>query len=81
MVLTLPDEFVQATQLTESELQTELALALFKQDRVTLGQASILAGVPQLDFQRLLAGRKIAIHYDAEAMDQDLERAKRLVAR
>ena len=78
MTLTPPDELVQSTQLTEAELQAELALALFQQERLTLGQASILAGLPQLDFQRLLASRRIPLHYGIEAMEQDLQRAKRL---
>ena len=64
--------------MTEAELKTELALALFQQERLTLGQAAILVGLPQRDFQRLLASRRIPLHYGIEAMEQDLERAKRL---
>jgi hypothetical protein len=41
----LPDELLPATKLTEAELYAEPALAP--------GQAAILAGLPQLDFQRL----------------------------
>jgi predicted HTH domain antitoxin len=78
MPLTLPDSLLESTHLTETELKAELALALFQRDRLTLGQTAILAGVPQLYFQRLLASRKIPLHYGIEAMEQDLERAKRL---
>jgi predicted HTH domain antitoxin len=77
MPLTLPDELLQSTKLTEAELKAELALALFQQDRLTLGQAAALADLPQLDFQRLLASRGIPLHYGLEAMEQDLLRAKR----
>jgi predicted HTH domain antitoxin len=77
MPLTLPDELLQSTKLTEAELKAELALALFQQDRLTLGQAAALADLPQLDFQRLLASRRIPLHYGLEAMEQDLLRAKR----
>jgi predicted HTH domain antitoxin len=59
-------------------LRAELAVALFQRERLTLGQAALLAGLPQLDFQRLLAGRQIPLHYGIEAMEQDLQRAKRL---
>jgi predicted HTH domain antitoxin len=52
MPLTLPDELLQSTKLTEAELKAELALALFQRERLTLGQAALLAGLPQLDFQR-----------------------------
>ncbi len=78
MIFTLPDELLRSTRLTESELRAELALALFHQERLTLGQAALLAGLPQLDFQRLLASRQIPLHYGIEAMEQDLQRANRL---
>lgn len=78
MPVMLPDELLKSTKLTESELKTELALALFQREYLTLGQAAVLAGLPQLDFQRLLASRQIPLHYGAEAMEQDLQRAKRL---
>jgi predicted HTH domain antitoxin len=66
--------------LTEPELKAELALALFQRELLTLGQAASLAGLPQLDFQRLLAQRRIPLHYGLEAMEEDLQRASRLSA-
>jgi predicted HTH domain antitoxin len=36
-----------------------------------------LSGLPQLDFQRLLASRRVPLHYGIDDMEQDLERAKR----
>ena len=80
MLLTLPDELLQAAKVTEAELRTELALALFQQERLTLGQGALLAGLPQLDFQRLLASRQIPLHYGVEAMEQDLQRVTKLSA-
>ena len=77
MPVTLPDDLLQSTKMTESELKTELALALFQQERLTLGQAALLAGLPQLDFQHILASRQIPLHYGIDAMEQDLQRAKR----
>jgi predicted HTH domain antitoxin len=78
MTLTLPDDLVRSTHLTKAELQAELALALFRVERLTLGQAAQLAGLPQLDFQRLLASRDIPIHYGVDAMEQDVQRARRI---
>lgn len=78
MPVTLPDDLLQSTKMTESELKTELALALFQQERLTLGQAALLAGLSQLDFQHILASRQIPLHYGIDAMEQDLQRAKRL---
>jgi predicted HTH domain antitoxin len=78
MTLTLPDDLIRSTQLTEAELQAEFALALFGLERLTLGQAAQLAGIPQLDFQRLLASRDIPIHYGVDAMEKDVQRARRI---
>ena len=78
MTLTLPDDLLRSTRLTEAELQIEFALALFRIERLTLGQAALLAGLPQMDFQRLLASRNIPLHYGIEAMEQDVQRAKRI---
>jgi predicted HTH domain antitoxin len=75
MTLTLKEDIVQSAKLTEAELITELAIALFQQDRLTLGQAASLASLPQLDFQRILAARRIPLHYDIEALEQDILRA------
>ena len=55
-------------------MSTELAVALFQQDRLTLAQAASLAGLPLLDMQRLLASRRIPVDYDTASLEQDLAR-------
>ena len=76
MPVTLPDELLTATKLTESELKQEIALALFQREHLTLGLAAIFCGLNQLEFQRLLASRQIPIHYDIEDWEQDFELVK-----
>ncbi len=78
MTVTLPDELLRSVNLTEDELKTEFAVALFQREILTLGQAALLADLPQLDFQRALASRQIALHYDVEDLEYDLERVSRL---
>lgn len=78
MTVTLSDELVKAAQTSEAELKVEFALLLFQQDRLTLGQAAQLAQVPQLEFQRILAARRIPIHYGMEELQQDLARVREL---
>ena len=78
--MTLPDELLESAKLTSRELKAELALALFQRERLTLGQAAILAELPQLDFQRLLASWQIPLHYGLDEMEEDLARVKRLPA-
>lgn len=50
MSLVIPDEILQATGLSEAELMQELAIVLFQKEKLTLGQASQLAQMPQLQF-------------------------------
>jgi predicted HTH domain antitoxin len=44
MSIVIPDEILQSTRLTAAEIMQELALALFQREKLTLGQASRLAG-------------------------------------
>ena len=55
-----------------TELKQELALTLFQQERLTLGEASELAGMSQREFQLLLAERRIPVHYGIEEFEEDL---------
>jgi len=78
MPVLLPDELLTATRLTESELKTEIALALFQREHLTLGKAAIFCGLNRLEFQRLLASRQIPIHYGIEEWEEDWEQVKGL---
>ena len=46
---------------------------LYQTEKLTLGSASRLAGMNQLNFQQLLASRNICIHYDVEDLQQDIQ--------
>jgi predicted HTH domain antitoxin len=72
MPVTIADEVLKAAHMSEPELKQELAVTLFQQDRLTLAQASRLAGMNQLAFQALLADRHIPIHYGAEEFREDV---------
>ena len=73
MSLTIPDDIVHATGMTEAELKQEMAILLFQKEKLTLAQASRLAEVSQFQFQRDLASRKISVHYDIADFEADLE--------
>ncbi len=68
ITLNLPDDL----SLSETDLRTELAVALFQQKRITLGTASQIARLHQLEFQQLIAHRDINVHYDVQDFEQDL---------
>jgi predicted HTH domain antitoxin len=68
LTIDIPD----ALEISESDLRIELAISLFQQERITLGTASQLARLHQIEFQQLIASRGICIHYDEEDLEQDL---------
>lgn len=78
MPVTIPDTVLAAAHLSEAELRRELAVALFREDRLTLGQASRLAEMDQFAFQSLLADREIPLHYGTEEFSEDLRTIDRL---
>jgi predicted HTH domain antitoxin len=68
LTIDIPD----ALEISESDLRIELAISLFQQERITLGTASQLARLHQIEFQQLIASRGICIHYDEGDLEQDL---------
>jgi predicted HTH domain antitoxin len=68
IAIDLPDTL----QISETDLRTELAIALFQQQCITLGSASQLAGLYQIEFQQLIGDRGICMHYEIEDLEQDL---------
>ena len=81
MGVVIPDDILQSARMTEDELRQEVAVLLFQKDKLTLAQASRLAGLTRLEFQHLLASRQIPVHYDVAELEKDLhtlEKAGRL---
>ncbi len=64
--------------MTEDELRRELALHLFKEEKLSFGKARALAEMSVWGFQQLLGSRGIHVHYDVEAYENDRETLKRL---
>lgn len=54
---------LSAAGLSESDVRRELAVALFREDQLTLAQAARLAEVDLFTFQDVLAARNISLHY------------------
>lgn len=78
MAVTIPDEIVRATRMTEAELKQEIAVLLYERERLTLAQSARLAGITRLQFQHLLASRQLTIHYDQADFTEDLKTLREL---
>ena len=77
----IPDDILQATRMSAEELKRELAILMFQREKLTLGQASRLAGMNLLQFQHLLASRQIPVHYDVAEFEEDLKALRELGSR
>jgi predicted HTH domain antitoxin len=77
MSLVIPDDILRAANMSAGERRREIALLLFQQDKLTLGQASEFAAMSQLEFQRRLASRHIPVHYDRQEFADDLDTLRR----
>jgi predicted HTH domain antitoxin len=73
MSLVIPDEVLEAIEMSEPELLREIAILLFKEKKLSLGRASYLAGMNLLEFRRELASRRIAVSYDISEFKEDLK--------
>lgn len=73
MNVEIPESILTRTGLNDRDLLLRLAIVLFQEERLTLGQASSLAGIHQIEFQSELARRRIPLHYDEKDLDRDLE--------
>ena len=73
MTLNVPDEILRSAGMSESELLLEIAVLLFEREKLTLAQASRLAGISRVEFQKLLASRKIPVHYEIDDFKDDLK--------
>ncbi len=73
MTIVISNEVLQNVEMSEEQLLQEIAIMLFQQERFTLAQASRFAQMNQLEFQKLLASRKIPLHYDIAELREDVK--------
>lgn len=73
MSVTIPDDIVQSTHMTEDELKIEIAVMLYKQQKISSGKARSWTGLTVIEFQHELAKRGLFINYDAEDLEADIK--------
>jgi predicted HTH domain antitoxin len=80
LTLDIPDSVIQGLRLPKGEipgrLRTELAIALYAQEALSLGKAAELAEISRTLFGELLGQRGIARHYGDDDLAQDLAYAR-----
>ena len=72
MGLTIPENILDAADITAEELLIEIAVHLYDTERLSFGQAKNLAQMDHLAFQQEIAKRDVYIKYDEDDLATDL---------
>ncbi|HXF63911.1 MAG TPA: UPF0175 family protein [Caldilineaceae bacterium] len=78
ITIEIPDDILDSARLTAPEIKRELAVYLYAQGRLSVGKARELAEMSLWDFRRLLAERKIPVHFDEDDLAQDVQTLREL---
>jgi predicted HTH domain antitoxin len=73
MSVVIPDDILHATKLTEDELRLEIAIMLYKQEKISSGKVCTWTGLTVIEFQHELAKRGLCINYDVEDFQSDVQ--------
>jgi predicted HTH domain antitoxin len=76
--LTFPNDLLFSTNMTQQEIATELAVALYQREKLSMGQAADIAGMRKMQFQHLLASRDIPLNLDVSDLEKDIANLKAL---
>jgi predicted HTH domain antitoxin len=69
------------SRLSPADAALHLALGLYLDHRVTLGQGAAVAGISTSAFLLELGKRKIPVHYDMEDVVADIDTVARMTPR
>jgi predicted HTH domain antitoxin len=78
MSVLISDEILQAAQISEQELQREIAILLYQQGKLGVGKARELAGMPLIAFHQELSQRGIAVQDNEAGFLAEVEQLKTL---
>jgi predicted HTH domain antitoxin len=77
LTLEIPGDVADALRLPEVEkvqrLRLELSVSLYSQGILGLGKTAQLAGLSRTEMNRVLAERKVPMHYGPEELAEDLQ--------
>ncbi|WP_026628266.1 UPF0175 family protein [Dyadobacter alkalitolerans] len=73
MLLELDDQIIQSTGLSQEQLRIELAIQLYEQGKITVGQGGRMTSMGSIKFQQELGKRHISSNYDQDDLDADLK--------
>ncbi|MEQ8998609.1 UPF0175 family protein [Coleofasciculus sp. B1-GNL1-01] len=78
MDVVIPKDIVAATKMSEAQLKLEIAIMLYKQEKISSGRACQWLGMNLIEFRRELGQRGLTINYDVEDFESDLKTLRSL---
>ena len=69
----IPLDALESARMTVADAKLELAIALFASNRLSLGEAAEVAGLPVGEFQMHLGTRHLGPHYGVDDAREDQE--------
>jgi predicted HTH domain antitoxin len=78
MSILISDELLQAANMSDAELKTELAILLYQQKKLGLSKAREFAGVALIEFQQELARRHIPVFDDMTSLEAEIAQLQSL---
>lgn len=78
MNLEIPDDILTASEMSEADLKLEVAILLYKREKISAGKACEWLGLNLIEFRRELGNRGLTINYDVEDFQSDLETLRSL---
>lgn len=73
MILSIPDSILSQANISPDQFRTEIAVFLYRQQMLSIGQARKIAQLDLISFQQELAKRGVNIHYDVAEFEKDLK--------
>ena len=72
MTVIIPSERLGNVALNERDAAVDIAIDLYKRERVSLGRAAEVAGLSSVDFLTELGRRRIPINYGVDDLKSDM---------
>jgi predicted HTH domain antitoxin len=78
MNLVIPDDILTASDMTEADLKLEVAIVLYKREKISAGKACEWLRLNLVEFRKELGKRGLTINYDVEDFQSDLDTLRSL---
>ncbi len=78
MNVELPDAVMEGTGMTPEIAKLEVAIALYRDRKVSMGRAARIAGIPRPHFQNEIGKRGVTVDYRIQDFEDDLVTIQKL---